>query len=317
VVDAERRLPYDGPRSLPPMGQLGWERFVLWFGLSVGSALFQVLRNMVMKRLGHALDETINVWGRFTFILPFAAIGLLVEGVPVRQPGVYTYCLLFAVAQIAGTQCLALALKVAEISLVTALWKLSVVLLVVWGYLALGEEPSRLGVAGVLVSVAGVYLINVSRARLSLWAPLVALVRDPGQRYTLGAALSYAPAVILIKKIALLSNPAFAVFMGYLFCSLLITPWVLYRSARHFRQLGRHWLGFVGLGAFAALSTQLGTTAYTLTVTSYVEAVKQVEILLALVIGWLAFGEGARIRQIWLGCVVMLAGIVLLILGKG
>ena len=105
--------------------------------------------------------------------------------------------------------------------------------------------------------------------------------------------------------------------MGYLFCSVLITPWVLYRSARHFRQLGRHWLGFVGLGAFAALSTQLGTTAYTMTVSSYVEAVKQIEILLALVIGWLMFGEGARIRQIWLGCAVMLAGIVILILGKG
>ena len=73
--------------------------------------------------------------------------------------------------QITGTQCLALALKVAEISLVTALWKLSVVLLVVWGYFTLGEEPSTLGVVGVLVCVAGVYLINVSRARVSLWAP--------------------------------------------------------------------------------------------------------------------------------------------------
>ena len=55
---------------------------MLWFVLSVGSALFQVLRNMVMKRLGHALDETINVWGRFTFILPFAAAPLLVQGLP-------------------------------------------------------------------------------------------------------------------------------------------------------------------------------------------------------------------------------------------
>ena len=153
---------------------------MLWFGLSVGSALFQVLRNMVMKRLGHSLDETINVWGRFTFILPFAAAPLLVQGLPPRQPGVYWYCFLFAVTQITGTQCLALALKVAEISLVTALWKLSVVLLVVWGYLALGEEPSLLGIVGVLVCVAGVYLINVSRARVSFWAPLVSLIRDPG-----------------------------------------------------------------------------------------------------------------------------------------
>jgi uncharacterized membrane protein len=289
---------------------------MLWFVLSVGSALFQVLRNMVMKRLGHALDETINVWGRFTFILPFAALPLLVDGVPARQPGVYWYCLLFAATQITGTQCLALALKVAEISLVTALWKLSVVLLVVWGYFTLGEEPSTAGVIGVLVSVAGVYLINVGRARVSVWAPLVSLVRDPGQRYTLGAALFYAPSVVFIKKIALLSNPAFAVFMGYLFCSVLITPWVLWRSARHFRQIRRHWLGFVGLGAFAAISTQLGTTAYTLTVSSYVEAVKQVEILLALAIGWIAFGEGARIRQIWPGCVVTLLGILILVLGR-
>jgi len=28
-----------------------------------------------MKRLGHALDEYINVWGRFTFLLPFALLG--------------------------------------------------------------------------------------------------------------------------------------------------------------------------------------------------------------------------------------------------
>jgi drug/metabolite transporter (DMT)-like permease len=290
---------------------------LLWFGLAVGSALFQVLRNMVMKRLGHALDETINVWGRFTFILPFAGLALLLQGVPPVRTGAYGYCLLFAVTQIAGTQCLALALKVAEISLVTALWKLSVVLLVAWGYLALGEEPSALGVAGVLVCVGGVYLINVRRARMSLWTPLVSLVRDRGQRYTLGAALFYAPSVVFIKQIALLSSPSFAVFMGYLFCSVLVTPWALYRSARHFRQLGRHWWGFVGLGAFAAVSTQLGTTAYTLTVSSYVEAVKQVEILLALAIGHLAFGEGARIREIWPGCLVMFAGIVILILGRG
>src|SRR5262249_4751825 len=97
-----------------------------WFALSVGSALFQVLRNMVMKRLGHALDETINVWGRFTFILPFAGAPLLVQGLPLRHPGVYWYCFLFAVTQIAGTQCLALALKGAEISLCTALRKRAV-----------------------------------------------------------------------------------------------------------------------------------------------------------------------------------------------
>ncbi len=289
---------------------------MLWFVLALGSALFQVLRNMVMKRLGHALDETINVWGRFTFILPFAAFSVWLDGVPTLKAGVLFYALLFAVTQITGTQFLALALKVAEISLVTALWKLSVILVVVWGFLTLGEHPSALGVAGVMVSVIGVYLINIERARVSFWAPLTSLARDPGQRYTVGAALFYAPSVIIIKKLALLSSPSFAVFAGYVCCSVLITPFALWRSGRHFRQIRSYWPSFVALGAFAAISTLLGTSAYTLTLSSYVEAVKQFELLIALLIGALVFNEGTKIRQIWPGTLVMLIGMVMLVLGK-
>jgi uncharacterized membrane protein len=289
---------------------------VIWFLFALLSALFQVLRNMVMKRLGHQLDETINVWGRFTFILPFAAVGVLVQGMPELKPGVWLFCLLFAIAQIAGTQFLAMALHVAEISLVTALWKLSVILLVIWGVLALNETPSTLGVVGVLVSVVGMYLLNVERARVSFWAPLIALVRDPGQRYTLASAFFFAPSVVFIKKLALVSSPTFAVFSGYVFCAALITPFAIYRSGRHFRQIGNHWWSFVALGAFAAVSTWFGTTAYTMTVSSYVEAVKQLELVMALVIGWLVFGEGAKVKLIWKGCVVMLIGLVLVLLGS-
>ncbi|HYE90568.1 MAG TPA: EamA family transporter [Terriglobales bacterium] len=287
-----------------------------WVLLALGSALFQVLRNMVMKRLGHQLDETINVWGRFTFILPFAAFGVLMTGVPELKPGILLYCLLFAGAQIAGTQFLAMALHVSQISLVTALWKLSVLLLVIWGVLALNETPSLLGVVGVVVSVIGMYLLNVERARVGFWAPLVALVRDPGQRYTLASAFFFAPSVVFIKKLALVSSPTFAVFAGYVFCAAIITPFAIYRSGRHFRQIGRHWWSFVALGAFAAISTWFGTTAYTMTVSSYVEAVKQLELLMALVVGWLFFGEGARVKVIWKGCVVMLIGLVLVVLGS-
>src|SRR5262245_25023931 len=43
AVDAERRLAYDGPRCPARLGRRGREGFVLWFGLAVGSALFQVL----------------------------------------------------------------------------------------------------------------------------------------------------------------------------------------------------------------------------------------------------------------------------------
>jgi drug/metabolite transporter (DMT)-like permease len=289
----------------------------MWLALALSSALFQVLRNMTMKQLGHRLDEYINVWGRFTFLLPFTVVlawGFVwrVSGIPAIRPGFVTACIAFGVCQAIATLALSKALKLGEISVVTALWKVSLVVLLVMGYVTLRERPSPLGLAGVLLSTAGVYLLNVRRARISLLAPLVALVIDPGLRWTLVAAFFYAPSVLTIKEAALLSDPYTASLGCYVAASLVVTPLVLVTSRRHFRQVPAHWKAFVGLGLFAALTTVCQAIAYTMTLSSYVEAVKQIEVLFALAIGAVVFGERQRVREISLGAGVMLAGMVLL-----
>ena len=93
-----------------------------------------------------------------------------------------------------------------------------------------------------------------------------------------------------------------------------MTPLTLTTSARHFKAVPRYWKEFVALGLFAALTTLSQGKAYTLTLSSYVEAVKQIEILFAMAIGVLAFGEGQKVRESALGAVVMLLGMVLLAL---
>jgi uncharacterized membrane protein len=286
----------------------------MWLLLALAAALFQVLRNTSMKRLGHALDEYINVWGRFTFLLPFALAACVIGGVPTLQRGFWGWCIAFGVCQTLSTLALSKALKLAEISLVTALWKVSLVILLGMAWVTIGEHPSPLGITGVLLSAAGVYLLNIGRARLSPWAPLAVLVTDRGQRYTLLAAILYAPSVITIKQAILASNAAMGTFGGYLVASVMVTALALRTSARHFRAVPRHWKEFVALGLFAALTTILQGTAYTMTLSSYVEAVKQVEILFAMAIGILVFGEAQRVRESALGAIVMLVGMVLLAL---
>src|SRR5919201_6924129 len=120
----------------------------MWLLLSLAAALFQVLRNTAMKRLGHALDEYINVWGRFTFLLPFALIACLLGGVPTLKPGFYAWCLAFGVTQTLATLALSKALKLSDISLVTALWKVSLLILLGMAWLTIGERPTALGIAG-------------------------------------------------------------------------------------------------------------------------------------------------------------------------
>src|SRR6266498_4421071 len=61
------------------------------------------------------------VWGRFTFLLPFAALFVLWHGAPTIKPGFVWACLLFAVCQIISTMALSKALKLSPISMVTAL----------------------------------------------------------------------------------------------------------------------------------------------------------------------------------------------------
>jgi drug/metabolite transporter (DMT)-like permease len=204
------------------------------------------------------------------------------------------------------------ALKLSPISMVTALWKVSLLVLVVLGYVTLKEKPNLVGIAGILISISGVYLLNVQRAHISWWTPLAVLFTDRGLRYTLLAALFFAPSVVTIKWAMQLSDPYMGTLGGYLAASLLVTPIVLVTSRRYFAAVPRHWMAFVSFGLLAALTTVSQGHAYLMTLSSYVEAVKQVEILFALAVGVLIFGERQKVREIAPGAAVMLAGVVLL-----
>ncbi len=284
----------------------------MWFVLALLSALFQVLRNISMKHLGHELDDIINVWGRFTFLLPFVALGSAWHGLPELKDGFWFYVIGFGVTQSIATLSLSKALKLSGIAIVTSLWKLSLLFLVLFAYVTLDETPSAAGLAGVLLSTAGVYLLNAQKSRISIWAPLRELLVDRGLRYTLAAAFFYAPSVVLVKLLILHSDVYFANLAGYLAASLMVLPLALYRSAGHFRAIPRHGASFMAMGLCASLTSICHSLAYELTLTSYVEAVKQTEILFALAAGWLVFDERARVREILPGSLTIMAGMVLL-----
>jgi drug/metabolite transporter (DMT)-like permease len=135
---------------------------------------------------------------------------------------------------------------------------------------------------------------------------------DHGLRWTLLAAVLYAPAVVLIKQVIVRSDAYFANLMAYLAASLVILPLALWRSPRHFTQIPHHWPSFVGMGLFASLGSICHSLAYQLTLTSYVEAVKQAEILFALGLGYVVFQERTRVRAILPGSLIILLGVVLL-----
>jgi hypothetical protein len=86
----------------------------------------------------------------------------------------------------------------------------------------------------------GVYLLNIQKSRVSVWAPLRELFIDRGLRYTLVAAVFYAPSVVIVKQLIVYSDPYFANLMAYLAAS---------REASGNSLCAGHWLcGVPGAG---------------------------------------------------------------------
>jgi drug/metabolite transporter (DMT)-like permease len=193
------------------------------------------------------------------------------------------------------------------------IWKLQVVLVAVLGVILLKEEITPTGFAGILVSLFGIYLLNVQRFHLSLSEPIRVLFREKGMRYALLAALTVAPTILLFKKTAQIGDPYFSTLTNYVFASLMILPVVIKKSAGQMASVPRYLNRFLAMGAFAAAGTIFGNLGYVRSAAAYVEAIKQVEIPVTLAVGMIFFGERERVQTIWPGCVILLAGLLLLI----
>ena len=285
----------------------------MWWLFSIASALCQVGRNAVMKDLGHSLDEYINVWGRFFFLLPFALAASWIVGFPKVGPDYWLYSFLAGFAQVISTLLLSKSFKYGEISVAVTIWKLQVVLLAAFGVIFLQETVTPGGIAGILVSLFGVYLLNMSRARLSLAEPILLLLREKGMRYALFSALTLAPTILLFKKTAQVGDPYFSTLTNYIFASLLVFPLVVKKSARHLVVLPRYLGRFLAMGFFGAAATIFGSLGYVRSVAAYVEAVKQVEIPVTLAVGVIFFNERERVQAIWPGCIILMLGLFILI----
>lgn len=285
----------------------------MWWFFAIASALCQVGRNATMKKLGHSLDEYINVWGRFFFLLPFALAASYLKGIPEVSRDYWIYSFLAGLMQVFSTLLLSKSFKYGTISVTVTIWKLQVIFLAIFGVIFLDETVHFLGGLGILISFFGIYLLNIKQAQVSLIKPLLLLVRDKGMRYALLAALTLTPTILLFKKTAQMGDPFFSTLTNYIFASGLCFPIVIYKSADHLFLLPRYIIYFLILGFFAAFATIFGSFGYIQSVAAYVEAVKQIEIPLTLIVGSLFFKETQYIKDIWAGCILLMGGLVILI----
>jgi drug/metabolite transporter (DMT)-like permease len=192
-------------------------------------------------------------------------------------------------------------------------------------YWLLGETVSLQGAAGVLLVVAGAWLLNVRHARLAdyrSWAaPLAAIVREPGSRMMLAVAVIYAFTATMGKAVLTYLppqyfGPFYFVLLGLVMPLVWALPWRR-RADRTGRRLSlgallRRPRAVVAVAALNGVMIIAHFLAIARVEVAYMVAVKRTSLLFGILYGALVFGETGLSTHLAAG-VLMVAGVAVIV----
>ena len=180
-----------------------------------------------------------------------------------------------------------------DLSLVYPLARSAPIFVPLWAVWWLGEYPTTLGVMGIGLVIAGAYFLGIESGRtMRLWEPLLALRRREVQWAWLTALLISLYHITDKVGVALVAPLRFQYLMAltrFVFYSGAIIPW---KRRGLLVEARSNWRSIITVSLLQFLAYQLVLTAMTSALVSYVAAVRQVSVLLAVFTGSVLLREG-------------------------
>jgi len=269
-----------------------------WLFLSLASGISVAVKNVITRKLVFQTDRWVILYSKYLFVSLFALLLISFTGIPEVKPAFYYSIAIASILDVIAAWCFLNAIASAQLAKTFPLVAFTPIFATGTSFLVLGETPSALGLAGILLIVCGAYL------------------KEKGQRQMLMAAFLFSFLAVFFKKAILNSSPFFAFGVTQLLSTLFLTVFflkkktlgvLLRKTANNFKLLFiASIVGFLaGLTLFAAF--QVGLAAY-------VVSVKRVSILFTIILGYIFFKEDHLIKSLIIGSIMVL-GIFLISVG--
>jgi len=277
---------------------------MVWFLFALLGAFFSASRDAVMKGQLRRADSYVVSSGVFLGASAVLFLVSAVNGFPALGSGFLTYLLAVAAFDLPSYVLFYKALKAADISLVAPMTSFELVFILFLSFAMLGEAPTPLGLVGVLLILAGSFVINTDGRKAGNQDRVVFYVLI----YAFIAALT-----ANLNKLLVQSSDAF--FGSALLCLLLGSSFLTIalagrRGAKAAYRKGAH--KFLAAGLLMALAIAAVNVAYTMQIVPYVISLKRLSILFSVLYGGFLFKE-KQIRRRLAGAALMLAGTGLII----
>lgn len=280
-----------------------------WLTLGILTAFFEAVKDVFGKHNLQKSDEYVVAWSLSFFSVIFLLPWVLYTGIPALNSQ-FWLALLTGGSINAVTAILYMkAIKLSDLSLTLPLVALTPLFMLVTSPLIVGEYPNFFDYIGILLIVAGSYLLNIKEKSKGYLAPFKALLDQPGPKLMLIVAFLWSIASNCDKIGVTNSYPIFWVFSLFGTMSVLLLPVLLHKTPNLGRQILKQLPMLAAMGFINATGVIFQMQALTLTFVVRVIALKRTSVLMGVLFGHFIFKE-KDIQERLLGAGIMILGVL-------
>lgn len=282
----------------------------MWLLLGITSGLFVALQNMISKKALEGVDHYLVAFAYAALSLPYFLVALLWTGLPPLNPTFWWAATGTSILNVIGIVLLMKALSIGELSLTLPFLSFTPIFLILTSNLMLGESTGLMGIAGIVLIVAGTYVLEMRKEK-GIAGPFRAFLKNRGGQLVLLVALIYAITSNLDKAAVQNSNPFARNIIVLAIMALILFPLAWFKSKQKLAAMrSKFWILLLA-GLFVALTLLVQMNAFTLNIVPYIVSLKRTSALFSVILGFITFKE-RNVKPKLLGAALMVSGVLLI-----
>ncbi|THB68014.1 MAG: DMT family transporter [Desulfovibrio sp.] len=266
---------------------------MLWFFLSLFTAFAAATEAAIIKARLADLRHLEVMASPLVVSLPFfAAMVWMVERPETVDPAFWWNLALLVPINAAGFASHTLAIKLSPLSVTLPFLSVTPALVIVTGFLFLGELPGPWGAVGVFAIVVGGYVLNLdSGGKGALLGPIRAIAREKGSLLMLLAASIWGVAAVFGKLVVQQSSPLYGCAWFFLIHNTALLGALLATGKVRLGIYAVRWRPMVLLGLLFFVHVFCHFYALSLIEAVYMVSIKRLAGVFSVGYGWLLFRE--------------------------
>ena len=288
----------------------------LWAIFTVIAAAGQTARNALQRGLTQTIGTVGATLVRFLFGLPFGVLFLLIvwwwakEPLPPLTTPYLLWAFAGAVAQIAATALMLMAMNERSFVVTIAYIKTEPVLVAIFGLVFLGDKLTLASASAIVIATAGVMMMSWTKGASS--PPLRPLLYGLGAAALFGiSAVTFRGAIRALGLENFVMAATFTLAVGLFIQTALLTAYLVLFDRRSLYAILREWRPSLSAGFLGALASQFWFLGFSLTSAANVRTLALIEVLFAQFVTK-GIGEKTSAREI-AGILMVTSGIIFLL----